>query len=211
MKYLTPLVLMVNVLATVQASEETLRLAILSEPLSLKPRTHRVTTPPPKEKPTPLTLPISLYRCVFSSQDGERCTFSPSCSAFALEAIREEPLFGWIRLSERLLRCHAGNEEEYPIHEGRKENPFSAERNRTLLPTRAAMGTFLSLVPGLGQILSGKKSDGVYALKTIAFFSLGAYAYSRRGERTKALLAGSVAGFFYVGNLYGGARAFSAQ
>lgn len=211
MKRLAAPILILSVLAAAQASEESFRVAILSEPLPLKPRIPVVTAPSPREKLTPLTLPIYLHRCVFSSQDGERCTFHPSCSAFALEAVHKEPLFGWIRLSERLLRCHTGNEEDYPLHEGRKENPFSTERNRTLHPKRAVMGTFLSLVPGLGQTLSGKESDGVHALTTIAFFGLGAYAYSRRGERTKAFLAGSVAGFFYAGNLYGGARAFGAQ
>jgi hypothetical protein len=191
--------------------------AITNEPLSLKPRQRcPVAASPTSEQDgsvleTILTLPVQLHRRVISAQDGNPCTFAPSCSAYALEAIRDDALLGWVRASDRLLRCHPGNESQYELIHGRKYDPFQKERTTHPQPAKSALGALLSLVPGLGQTVGGSLTDGVHALTTVALFGLGAVAYERRGEPAKAILTGSVAGFFYVGNLYGGARAMGAS
>ena len=56
---------------------------------------------------TALRLPILAYRLVLSPWVGGQCRFSPTCSAYALEALeRHGPIRGvWLTV-RRLLRCH---------------------------------------------------------------------------------------------------------
>ena len=54
-----------------------------------------------------LSIPIHAYRLVLSPYVGWHCRFQPSCSVYALEALRKH---GGIRGSwlaiRRILRCH---------------------------------------------------------------------------------------------------------
>ncbi|MCY3875045.1 MAG: membrane protein insertion efficiency factor YidD [Rhodobacteraceae bacterium] len=54
-----------------------------------------------------LSIPIHAYRLVLSPYVGWNCRFQPSCSVYALEALRKH---GGIRGSwlaiRRILRCH---------------------------------------------------------------------------------------------------------
>lgn len=57
-----------------------------------------------------LTAPIRAYQLVVSPLLGPRCRFYPSCSSYALEAIRTHgPLRGTWLAGQRLLRCHPWN------------------------------------------------------------------------------------------------------
>jgi putative membrane protein insertion efficiency factor len=57
-----------------------------------------------------LILPIRAYQLVVSPLLGPRCRFYPSCSSYALEAIRRHgPLRGTWLAGRRLLRCHPWN------------------------------------------------------------------------------------------------------
>jgi len=50
---------------------------------------------------------ISLYRYGISPLLPPRCRFQPTCSAYALEAVRRHgPLRGGLLASRRVLRCH---------------------------------------------------------------------------------------------------------
>ena len=57
-----------------------------------------------------LTAPIRAYQVLVSPLLGPRCRFYPSCSSYAVEAIRRHgPVRGtWLAL-RRLLRCHPWN------------------------------------------------------------------------------------------------------
>ncbi len=59
-----------------------------------------------------LILFIQLYRYTLSPLLGTRCRFEPSCSLYAIEAIREHGALkgGWLA-ARRLGRCH-------PFHPG---------------------------------------------------------------------------------------------
>lgn len=54
-----------------------------------------------------LILPIKVYQWVISPLLGQRCRFWPSCSQYAIEALRlHGPIKGgWLAL-KRLGRCH---------------------------------------------------------------------------------------------------------
>ncbi len=54
-----------------------------------------------------LSLPIRLYRAVFSPWVGFNCRYQPTCSAYALEALAEHGALrgGWMAL-KRIGRCN---------------------------------------------------------------------------------------------------------
>jgi tetratricopeptide (TPR) repeat protein len=84
------------------------------------------------------------------------------------------------------------------------------------LPSRSPVlsGLMSTVVPGSGQMYSGRFSDGLYALVVIATTTAGTIYY-RSQERYKiALPLGIVSAIFYAGNIYGGiqaARIFNVQ
>jgi uncharacterized protein len=54
-----------------------------------------------------LTLPIRLYQRFISPLLPRRCKYEPTCSAYAVEAIRSfGPLQGTVLTAWRLLRCN---------------------------------------------------------------------------------------------------------
>lgn len=49
---------------------------------------------------------LSFYRSTVSAVDGDRCPMSPSCSAYAGEAVKKHGiLVGWVMTCDRLIRC----------------------------------------------------------------------------------------------------------
>jgi putative membrane protein insertion efficiency factor len=56
---------------------------------------------------TAVSLPIHLYRLLVSPLVGARCKYHPSCSQYALDAIREWGVVrGLLLAGWRLLRCN---------------------------------------------------------------------------------------------------------
>ena len=55
----------------------------------------------------PLLALVGLYRLLISPWLGNNCRFQPSCSKYALEALREHGAFrgGWLTI-KRIGRCH---------------------------------------------------------------------------------------------------------
>ena len=55
----------------------------------------------------PLLALVGLYRLVISPWLGNNCRVQPSCSEYALEALREHGAFrgGWLAI-KRIGRCH---------------------------------------------------------------------------------------------------------
>jgi uncharacterized protein len=52
-------------------------------------------------------LPIRGYQMTLAYFMGGHCRFTPSCSAFALEAVhRHGAIKGWVLAFRRLARCH---------------------------------------------------------------------------------------------------------
>jgi putative component of membrane protein insertase Oxa1/YidC/SpoIIIJ protein YidD len=62
-----------------------------------------------------LALAYAFYRNLLSSQDGDRCGFTPSCSRYAKLAIgRYGPVRGLIMAADRLQRCNGMGGSYYP-------------------------------------------------------------------------------------------------
>ena len=54
-----------------------------------------------------LALPVRAYRLIFSPWVGANCRFQPTCSSYAMEALRKHGAFkgGWLT-ARRNARCH---------------------------------------------------------------------------------------------------------
>jgi uncharacterized protein len=59
-----------------------------------------------------------FYKTFISSQDMQRCTFTPSCSEYAIQAVKQEGvIIGILNAFDRLSRCNGLSPEEYNIDE----------------------------------------------------------------------------------------------
>ena len=57
-----------------------------------------------------LLLPIYFYQKCISPMIGPSCRFTPTCSQYAVEAIKKHgPFKGFCLAVRRILRCHPGN------------------------------------------------------------------------------------------------------
>jgi putative membrane protein insertion efficiency factor len=62
----------------------------------------------------PLIALIKLYQWILSPWIGQKCRFTPSCSQYALEALRKYGIFRgtWLFL-KRFSRCHPWGGQGY--------------------------------------------------------------------------------------------------
>ncbi|MGA1875306.1 MAG: membrane protein insertion efficiency factor YidD [bacterium] len=73
---------------------------------------------------------FKFFQIVISPADGARCPMYPSCSQYAVQAVRGHGLLkGSLLISDRLLRCGRG--EKYPtiVHQGRLHYHDPLENN----------------------------------------------------------------------------------
>jgi len=57
-----------------------------------------------------------FYKSFISSQDAQSCSFTPSCSVYALEAVKKQGVFkGMMNGFDRLSRCNSLSPEKYEI------------------------------------------------------------------------------------------------
>jgi uncharacterized protein len=85
-----------------------------------------------------LVAPIRLYRRWVSPAFAPRCRYYPTCSAYAVEAIRElGPIRGLILAGWRLLRCNPfspGGVDELSDRRLFRNTPTRSERARRAAP-----------------------------------------------------------------------------
>jgi len=59
-----------------------------------------------------------FYKTIFSSQDGNRCVFHPSCSVYAMDAFKKKGfILGYADAIDRLTRCNKLNVGNYQKYE----------------------------------------------------------------------------------------------
>ena len=76
---------------------------------------------------------FKFYKKFVSSQDANSCSFTPSCSVYALEAIEQQGLFiGWINFFDRFARCNGLSPGDYPVdkHEKLLLDPVKNHQNQ---------------------------------------------------------------------------------
>ncbi len=57
-----------------------------------------------------------VYKTFISSQDHMSCVFTPSCSEYAVEAVRRQGmLIGLVNTFDRLTRCNGLRPGDYPV------------------------------------------------------------------------------------------------
>lgn len=57
-----------------------------------------------------------MYKELFSSQDIDVCVFTPSCSVYAIEGIKQKGfIVGFFTATDRLTRCNPGRNKNLPI------------------------------------------------------------------------------------------------
>ena len=62
-----------------------------------------------------------FYKKFISSQDASSCSFTPSCSEYAMLAIKKQGFFvGYINFWDRFSRCNGMSGEDYPFDEKKK-------------------------------------------------------------------------------------------
>ena len=81
-----------------------------------------------------LIVPIRLYQRLVSPAIGPRCRYYPTCSSYAVEAIRElGPVRGAILAAWRLLRCNpfsSGGFDEIADRRLFRDTPTRSEKLR---------------------------------------------------------------------------------
>ncbi|WP_210757226.1 membrane protein insertion efficiency factor YidD [Croceimicrobium hydrocarbonivorans] len=64
-----------------------------------------------------MKLLFTGYKALISSQDVQACNFHPSCSVYAMQAIRARGFFGGsIDAFDRMSRCHPLSLDHYEVH-----------------------------------------------------------------------------------------------
>ena len=61
------------------------------------------------------------YKTFVSSQDGNRCSFHPSCSEYSIQVVREKGIIvGGLMTCDRLIRCNGLSPELYQVDRKRR-------------------------------------------------------------------------------------------
>jgi putative membrane protein insertion efficiency factor len=62
----------------------------------------------------PFILLIRFYQYVISPAIGPKCRFTPTCSQYAVEALKKHGVFkGGLLATKRIAKCHPGGSSGY--------------------------------------------------------------------------------------------------
>jgi TM2 domain-containing membrane protein YozV len=85
--------------------------------------------------------------------------------------------------------------------QGLREDLLKYSEIKKLSPFRSAIAS--AILPGAGQIYSGRISDGIISFISVAATSLAGYYFYKKEERSISYTLFFFSGLFYTGNIYG--------
>ena len=69
----------------------------------------------PVQEKSLLASPLALFQSIISRADGQRCPMYPSCSHYAVAAVKKHGIIkGWLLAGDRLLRCGRDETRQAP-------------------------------------------------------------------------------------------------
>ncbi len=157
-------------------------------------------------------LPIAGWQRLSYNSDLLNCQFSPSCSNYGAEAIREYGVIRGVAMSaDRIVRCNPGA-YHYHLQTGGTINPAGylvdpltqpdgASESR---PLKAAM--LSALLPGAGRIYSGRWFEGILGGFLTIYTGKTACAMADNNHPIRASLYGILFLAYYGGEIYGAWR-----
>ncbi len=79
----------------------------------------------------PLLMLVQLYRWTISPWLGANCRFEPTCSSYAIEALRRHGAFrGTVLAAKRIGRCHPWGRSGYDPVPGREAGEDDNKKNQ---------------------------------------------------------------------------------
>lgn len=118
------LILLINCISLNLWSQVTEELAMLNEIKYEDPKTEKVKIKDQYEHVHENTNEVQFlfsglflfYKSFISSQDAQSCSFTPSCSVYALQAVKKQGVFkGMLNGFDRLSRCNSLSPEKYDV------------------------------------------------------------------------------------------------
>jgi len=157
---------------------------------------------------------IKTWQQFSYSDDKRNCQFSPSCSNyFALSVFNHNTYFGIIKGCDRILRCNVFAQE---YHKKNTFNPQYSSDGRMVdsinpnynpkLSKNIITPIFLSIIPGVGRMYSGRFFDGLFSFSTIMLITQAAYIQYNNGNFYLSYSMATISFTLWLSDFYGAYR-----
>ena len=151
-------------------------------------------------------IPIKLWQKISYNTPALNCQFEPSCSQFTAMSIAKYGVIkGSILGADRIIRC---NPSAYHYHTNIDSGGFHTD-GRLLDPVPDKidlhlpdLATYSSIVPGLGRVLDGKITDGVFSFLLVSSSAYASYQFYQKDKKTGSIIFGLSASIFWISDFY---------
>ena len=160
-------------------------------------------------------LPIAGWQRISYNTNLFNCQFYPSCSNYGAKAIQQFGiLLGGAMASERITRCnpfafhyHLKLRNAFHETDGRLVDPVIQSSIPVSRKSPLLAGLMSAILPGSGRMYAGRVLDGLMGMWVMYSVGNPAYYAIKKKRPIAGPLFGMIAGFVYLGEIYGGWRA----
>ena len=160
-------------------------------------------------------LPIAGWQRISYNTNLFNCQFYPSCSNYGANAIQQFGiLLGGAMASERITRCnpfafhyHLKLRNAFHETDGRLVDPVIQSSIPVSKKSPLLGGLMSAILPGSGRMYAGRVLDGLMGMWVMYSVGNPAYYAIKKKRPIAGPLFGRIAGFVYLGGIYGGWRA----
>ncbi len=161
-----------------------------------------------------LILPIAAWQRISHNADFLNCQFYPSCSQYGAIAIKENGIIKGIPMTaERIVRCNPSaffNQLHirggFHEHDGRLIDHPTSHLNNSTKKSPVVAGLLSAILPGSGRMYAGRWFDGLMGFVMVYLTASTALDASKSEHNFQKSFSYSMAGIFYVGEIYGAYR-----